>query len=178
MVGGDIQTPWRTLENNLVTARAYRIALLDVSVTWDFLLFKNWIIDRVVIPAVASLSSLQLTDMCVPYLVIWGGSNRTRTEESWVLPLSWNYFNFILCVWVNFLHALNVRLVLRVSDLLELELQTVVSHCVGSGNWTWEKQLNHRAFSAAPEFPLLVLGHGSSVFGYWSFWNPSVLLDS
>lgn len=53
-----------------MTARAYRMALLDVSVTSDFLLFKNWIIDRVVIPAVASLSSLHLTNMCVPHLVI------------------------------------------------------------------------------------------------------------
>lgn len=46
------------------------MALLDVSVASDFLLFKNWTIDRVVIPAVASLSSFYLTDTCIPHLVI------------------------------------------------------------------------------------------------------------
>lgn len=53
-----------------MTTRAYRMALLDVSVASDFLLFKNWIIDRVMILAVASLSSFYLTNMCVPHLVI------------------------------------------------------------------------------------------------------------
>ena len=49
----------------------------------------------------------------------------------------WWLFNFILCIWVFCLHmCLYMPGQKKVSDLLELELQMVVSHHVGARNWT------------------------------------------
>ena len=71
-----------------------------------------------------------------------------------------SFLIFILSVWVFCLYALPMEARRRVWDLLGLELQMVVSHHVGSGNWMWVLCKSNKCFSL-PSHQCYILKRGT-----------------